>query len=383
MNLVEMKQERARLVREVADIRDRYKNSTPSETDMARARLAFEQAQEYEQQIAKSEASLAMFEKLKSVGPDPQNHLGSKGMPPIDFKESDLRNLFEKTQNRENVSLKAAVDSTDAPMAQTPYYVPGVFAYLREQTRVAEFIPTEMTTASRIDYFKLTTGAVNAATVAEGATKPTSNPVVTSTVAQVRKIAHVASMTDEVINDYPPFLQFIGQEMLAGLLSEENAQLLLGDGTGTNLTGLVPNAGITRARSTDTALDAIAKAMTDLRVGSSFVEPDCVILHPTDFQTLRLAKSTTNEYLASDPLANQSQNIWGTKVVVTTGMTAGTALVANLASAAKIYLREPARIDTSRGGAAEFTANIGLIRAEERLALTIVRPNSIVKVTGL
>jgi HK97 family phage major capsid protein len=76
-------------------------------------------------------------------------------------------------------------------------------------------------------------------------------------------------------------------------------------------------------------------------------------------------------------------NVWGIKMVVTTQMTAGTVLVGNFATAAKLFVREEPRIETSRGGAAEFNANISLIRAEVRLALAVVRQTALVKITGM
>ncbi|MDP9235169.1 MAG: DUF1326 domain-containing protein [Actinomycetota bacterium] len=100
--------------------------------------------------------------------------------------------------------------------------------------------------------------------------------------------------------------------------------------------------------------------------------------------TIRLAKASgSGEYLASDPLSGQSNNIWGVPTLVTSKLTQGTALVANLASAAVVFVRESPRLETFIGGSAEFAANVRMIRAEERLALTVVRPAAIVKVTGL
>jgi HK97 family phage major capsid protein len=314
---------------------------------------------------------------------------GSLGAPPLNFSANDVKALFEAVGDRKSLSLraegKAAVNSTDAPMAAIPAYDRTPFPFLRDRVRVLDAIPSVLTESPFVNYFKLTTGAVNAATVAEGATKPTSTPVWTSTQVTIKKIAHVASMTDEVRNDFPLFTEFLGQEMLAGLIDVENDQLLNGTGLTTNLTGLNATSGIlTRARGADSQLDALAKAMTDLRVGSTFLEPDVVIMHPTDFQTIRLQKASgSGEYLASDPLSPQSNNVWGIKTLVTTKQPVGTALVCNLASAAKAYIRESPRVETSMGGAAEFAANVSLIRAEERLALTVVRPTGIVHVTGL
>ncbi len=325
----------------------------------------------------------------ESQAGDSYNMPSAFGAPPLIWSNDDIKALYEAVSDHKSLSLraegKAAISTTEAPMAAIPMYDRSPFPFLRDRVRVLDALPSVGTQAPSVTYYKLTTGAVNAATVAEGATKPTSNPIWSTATATVRKIAHVASLTDEVQNDFPTFTQFIGDEMLGGLIDVENAQLLAGDGTGTNILGLNNTAGIlTRARSTDSQLDALAKAMTDVRTGSSFLEPDLVIMHPTDFLTIRLAKASgSGEYLASDPLSSQSNNIWGIPTKVTTKQPVGTALVGNMAASTKVYVREAPRLETSRGGAAEFAANVSLIRAEERLALTVIRPTAICKVTGL
>jgi hypothetical protein len=62
-------------------------------------------------------------------------------------------------------------------------------------------------------------------------------------------------------------------------------------------------------------------------------------------------------------------------------MTEGVVLVANLKAAAKVYVRQARRSKPSRGGRQEFYANVSLIRAEERLALAVVRPSAICTTT--
>lgn len=360
--------------------------SNPTDADLRRARELYDSGMDLQAQIKRSEESMGLMSKLKSLGEHPESHgmPTSKGAPSLEFSPQGLQQLFAKTQNRESFSLKAAIDTSDAPQSQIPHYVSTAFPFLREMTRVLDLIPTVPTDRPTIDFYKLTTGATAAATVAEGGLKPTSQPVYTGYSSPVRKIAHVGAMTDEVVADFPQFLQVIGEEFVAGLVLEESRQLLVGDGTGTNLTGLANTTGIlTRAKGADTQIDAIAKGATDLRTGASYIEPDCIIMNPANFETVRLAKTTTGEYYAGGPFAAQAQNIFGIKTVLTTQMTIGVALVANLASAAMVYLREAPRLETSRGGADEFNANVSLIRCEERLALTVPRPSSIVKVTGL
>ena len=63
-------------------------------------------------------------------------------------------------------------------------------------------------------------------------------------------------------------------------------------------------------------------------------------------------------------------------------MEEGTVLVADLRSAAVAYVRQPPTVETSRGGFEELTHNISLFRAEERVALTIVRPSALCLITS-
>lgn len=305
---------------------------------------------------------------------------GSLGAPALAFSEKDVKALQSAASGRKAVTVASA------PMANQTQYVQQVWPFLRDMARILEFVPTEQTTQPSVTYYRGTTGATAAAAVAAGANKPESNPVWTSFVANVSKLAHYARVDDEVLADFGNFRQVIGTEMLAGLINEENNQLLNGTGVAPNMTGLLNTTGIiTRAKGTDSNLDALFKATTDLRTGASYTEPDIIVLNPTDFSLVRLVKDSQGNYITGDPMGSGPVRLWGTPVLVTNRIAAGTALVGNLKEAARAYVRQGPTLDVAPlgGGTAEFIANQTLIRAEERLALAVVRPTAIVKVTGL
>jgi HK97 family phage major capsid protein len=178
----------------------------------------------------------------------------------------------------------------------------------------------------------------------------------------------------------------ISTELLASLIDAENSQLLVGSGVAPNLTGLLNVSGIlTRARATDSNLDAIAKAKADLRVGASFTEPDAIVIHPTNLATIQTSKDSQGRFIVNDPAAPGPEQLFGMRVVATTKITLNTALMGNFSEAARLYVRQApvVEIHPNAGGTVEFVANQTFVRCEERLALAVPRPSSLISITGL
>lgn len=78
-------------------------------------------------------------------------------------------------------------------------------------------------------------------------------------------------------------------------------QVIHGDGTGENLTGLLNTSWIiTQAFATD-ALTSIRKAMTSLKLYG--IRPTALVLNPVDAEALDLLRDSgpTGEYLLGDP----------------------------------------------------------------------------------
>jgi len=101
--------------------------------------------------------------------------------------------------------------------------------------------------------------------------------------------------------------------------------------------------------------------------------------------SIATAKDADGRYIVSDPAAPGPESLFGMRVVATTKITLNTALVGNFAEAARIYVRQSPVVEVAPlgGGTVEFIANQTLARAEERLALAVPRPTSLISVTGL
>lgn len=309
--------------------------------------------------------------------------------PQVELSDTEEKELYEAAVSHKSLSVTTkATDSTSiTPASITDYRLPPV-PFRREPTRVLSLIPTFATSAPSVTWYS-TTGTSAAAAVAEGGTKPTSTIAYTANVGTVTKLAHVVEVTDETLADFAGFLGVLQQDMSDGLYKAENAELLTATVTGAhkfagllNTTGILVGTAVPGTPAQNDRLDAIGAAMDALRIGSSFTEPDGIIMHPTDWGTIKRNKDSQNRYLLSDPGTATDPRIWGVPVVLSTQMTQGTVLIGDFANSVAAYVRDGIRVETANQGTTQFTTNTTLVRAEERLLLTVPRPSGLIKVTG-
>jgi HK97 family phage major capsid protein len=314
---------------------------------------------------------------------------GTKSYPSggsgIGFSREDLLNFEEAALRGRPADMfaKATLALSGHSGASIPDYQPGVVSFSREQFRVRSLFPIIPTDAPQVNYQVLSTGAAQAAAVAEGAAKPEATVVLSQSVAPVRKLAVFLPITDEAVLDGAAFFQDILNDLTADLVRAENAQILSGSGVAPNLEGLTVVAGTqSQARGTDSNMDTILKAMTKLRTGP-YLEPSDVILNPLNYETVRLAKGTDGTYILGNPLSQDRPSLGGARLHVTTDIAANTGLVMNAGEAARVYLRSDVRVEIATEHGEFFRSNLRAIVAEERLALAVRRPSAIVKLTGL
>jgi HK97 family phage major capsid protein len=316
--------------------------------------------------------------------------LGDRGRPyapapSLDFTDDQIQALFRSAKSAQNYRLETKDASSDTNLSQPAALMPGIVDRRHEQVRLLEHIPTTSMDGPSIEFVSHVSSTGAAATVAPGGLKPTVTMVTAASILTARKIAVVSGVVDELLDDFAAFSQYIQLELRRIIVDEENAQLLQGTGTGDDLLGLLLTSGIlTRAQGTDTGLDAIEQACSDLRTGPSFTAADSIILHPTTFSKLRRSKDTQGRYLLNpDPSAEEASSIFGVPVLVTTTMPAGTGVVANLSIAATAFIRRGLSVDSTQSNGDDFSHNKTLFRAETRLTLGVQRPSAIVKVSGL
>lgn len=305
--------------------------------------------------------------------------------------------IFEAKGTIRDLGQKATFGSSGTGLDTTVNYInQGVVMLEQQRLTVRDLLSVGQTTQSTVKWIKEDTYTNAADMVAEEGEKPEASFDTGPASADVKKIAVVAKVTDEMWNDFPMLRDYINTRLRFMVESKEEQQLLNGTGVGSQITGLLQTSGIqTQAKGADTNLDAIHKAMTLIRVATGTTggyEPDGIVMHPTDYQLIRLAKDGQSQYYGGGPFygaygngntAAAEPGPWGLRVVQTTAISAGTALVGAFKLGAQIWQRDGIRVDSTNTNEDDFNFNRISLRVEERLALAVYRPSAFCKVTSI
>ncbi|OBK04030.1 hypothetical protein A5637_13190 [Mycolicibacterium fortuitum] len=261
---------------------------------------------------------------------------------------------------------------------------------LRIRLTVADLLGQGTISGNAVSY--LVEGAMEGdfTTVAEAGAKPQIHFVNPTQVTDaLKKIAGFIKMTDEFLEDADFLVTEINNRLLYQLGYFEEQQLLNGNGTGSNLQGILARGIQTEsaADNTDNA-DAVFRAMTKISTATG-LSADGVVINPIDYQTFRLQRDGNQQYYGGGFFAGQYGNngimeeppLWGLRTVVTPAIAAGTALVGSFKMAATLYRKGGVRVEAATQHASDFTSNLVTVRAEERVALAVRQPAGFTKVT--
>lgn len=283
--------------------------------------------------------------------------------------------FFNPTQYKTLVTLATYVPQNERQ--------PGIREMAQETRSVRDLFAQGRTTANTVEYYEETGFTNNAAAVAEGGTKPESAFAFTLRSDATRKLAHWIPVTRETLMDIPLMQGYIEGRLRFGLEREIEDQIINGDGTAPNISGILDRTGVqTTAAAANDQLDGFIDAITLIRV-NAFAEPSGIILHPNDFAQIAKLRTADGIYLLGNPQNDPNFTIWGLPVRITTAATEGTAVVGAFSTMAQILYREDITITASSEHSTYFIENKVAILAETRLLLQVFRPAAFATVTGL
>lgn len=288
------------------------------------------------------------------------------------FPEWDPKDLGRKT-----------LMTTAAGFAPETTRIDRVIESAQRRPMVDDMIPQTTTEQAAVVFMEETTFTNAAAETAEGGSYPEGALAFTERSETVRKIATFIPVTDEQLEDVPQIQSVINNRLTLMIRLRRESQLLQGSGTGVNLTGFYNKTGIqTQAKGTDPVPDAVYKAMTKVR-HTGFADPTAIILHPNDWQDVRLLRTTEGLYIWGNPSEAGPERMWGLPVVPTTAATENTGLTGDFQLYSEIYFKRGFMIKVSDSHGTYFIEGKQAMRADERLALVIYRAAAFCTVTGI
>src|SRR5690554_1936244 len=266
------------------------------------------------------------------------------------------------------------------------------------QLRIADLIPAIPTQSNAVEIMRLADagdpaepqGTVAGVGAGELATKASTTLEWELVTVSIPTIAVHTRASRQVLSDAPMMRSLIDGELTYKLQLQSDAQLLTGDGTGQNLTGILNDTSINDvgelAAGTDPAdvvgamIDHIRAAITQMQL-FEYYNPTGIVMDPVSWQTLETAKATDGHYLlvAFAATSPETPTVWRVPVIVTNAMPENTFLVGDWTLGAQRYVREGVSVRISEHHDQNFVTNSVQILCEQRYGLGISRPKAFCK----
>lgn len=345
---------------------------------------AIEQAEGLIAEAEKKEALIERSEKAAEI----MAALESKEDPEVEEKnyktlgEAAAASMAGKAEKNSRFSIAAPEwKSVGTITKPTVYSYDTNVAEAKARLGVADLFSRQTISGNNYVFWRQTDKEGTVTTVAEDGQKPQIDFTETQVVVPLTKVAAIIKESDELIEDAAWMASAINQRLIMRLHRIEETQLLSGNGTAPNMTGVLSTSGIgsvTYAHGGSLAIGDILKAKTKVMTDSGYAA-DAVVINPADFDSL-ITASLSAQY-AVDPWGYGDYRLWGMQVVQSDLITAGTVLVGAFREAATIIEKGGVRVEMTNSDSTDFQYNRVAIRGEIREALAVRVPAAFVAIT--
>jgi HK97 family phage major capsid protein len=276
-----------------------------------------------------------------------------------------------------------AIDSGSgsAGVLVEPERVPGIITPPRQGFTLRQLLNVRPTTSNSIEYIRQTGFTNNAAPVAEGAVKPQSVLTFDRRTAPIEVIAHWAQITRQIVADAPRLQTIVEGELKFGLELKEEAQFLRGNGSSPNLQGImtdpaVQNYAWSDGKVGDTKIDALRRAM--LKGRKAKYPATGIVLSLEDKADIDTLKGSDGHYIWVNVVDTTGMRLWGLPVVESDSLVENEFVVGAFGLGATVWDREETTVRITDSHADYFIYNKLVVLVEERVGITIERPEAFV-----
>ena len=264
-----------------------------------------------------------------------------------------------------------------------PFRRPGVLMNAERPLSIRDLLNSISISTNAIEWVRENVFTNNAAVQQnEGDVKAKSDITFSLETAPVVTIAHWIAMSRQALADIPMLRGIIESKMRYGLMLKEEDDILMGDGTGGTLNGLMPQAtayGGPALAADVTNIDALRHAV--LQASLALYPVDSFVFDPNGWCKVELTKDANNQYMFARPQDQSAPRIWGKRVVESHAMPANEYLAGGFAMGATLWDREQVTVRIAEQHESFFVKNMVALLVEERVGLTVERPTAFVKGT--
>jgi HK97 family phage major capsid protein len=331
--------------------------------------------------------------KQKGVGLD--NGFGSKAPSSMgrNVIEDENFKLFTSKQVKhariemKNTILGEGGSPQDPVDTIVPYqHVQGIVGGAFRELTLLDVLPVGTATSNTIHYTREASWTNSAAERAEGTQKPESTLTFEDVNAPVRTVPHFLKASRQVLDDAPALQSYIDTRMRHGVMQRLESQIIAGNGTSPNISGITTTGNHTDLTvvTADNDLDAASRAK--YQVKSADFAPSFYVVNPADWGRIERKKTG----IASDetPLAGAGNAVsylangmqpmlWGLPVITSNSMTAGSFICASR-DALMLWVRQETAVELFEQNEDDVEKNLVTIRAEGRFAFTVFRPAAVI-----
>ena len=329
--LREMRAEKAQKSEDLAKIFDSIKDMSELSSDqkeeikkrndeLAELNLQITELSEYEEMKAANKEEMESSKKVSGMP--------VYGEPEVDEPKSLGQQFLESNAYKsfvdhgiKNIPMETKATVTTSVWTRDTIYqqvIPAIEPDPNPVLDLVDSINTDQTTY----YFLRETSTNNAAETAEGSAAPEDVFSYTAVTAPVAKFITTLPITAELLEDQAGARAYFDGRLANHVMQRLEKQVIGGDGTGSNITGILNTSGIntitydamTYPATVGGKLRTILEAIKDCEV-NGFLSPDAIVMAPAGYEALAGQVDGNNNFMLGASAFSGSPTIWGLPVV--------------------------------------------------------------------
>jgi HK97 family phage major capsid protein len=260
-----------------------------------------------------------------------------------------------------------------------------------DRIRMRDVLAPGTVSGGSVEYVREDSTSGSAAETAHGVEKPELAVTYSLQTAHVRTIAGWMPVQRQQVEDWAQLRSLIDTRLRYSVQRREEEQLIFGDGNAPNLQGLAVVSGTQDIAANGrfdpaappggaghTLIDAVRMGITDVRVAGGAYEPNALVIHPIDFETMLIEKGTDARYVWAIVPGPNGNRIWGLTAVEAVGCQHRTTerrvfIVGDFLTGAQLLDRMQLTVQVGLIDR-QFVENMMTILAENRVAFPIYAP---------